>query len=84
MASLFALGIMSIRWMAFVAALIAAEKLLPWRRVAAYGTAALLLALGVLMLAAPGRTPGLTIPTHGSMSQMHHMGQPSQTGQMGS
>ena len=39
MASLFALGVMSIAWMAFVAALIAAEKTLPWRRVATYGTA---------------------------------------------
>jgi hypothetical protein len=77
MASLFALGVMSIGWMAFVAGLIALEKLLPWRRVATYGTAALLLALGVLVLVAPGSTPGLTIPTHGSMSQMNHMAQPS-------
>ena len=37
MASLFALGVMSIAWMAFVAALIAVEKTLPWRRVATYG-----------------------------------------------
>ena len=58
MASLFALGVMSIAWMAFVAALIAAEKMLPWRRVATYGTAAILLALGVLLLAAPGSNPG--------------------------
>ena len=79
MASLFALGIMSIGWMAFVAALIAVEKLLPWRRVATNGTAAVLLVLGVLLLAAPGSTPGLTIPTHGSMSQMNHMGQPGHT-----
>ena len=92
MASLFALGIMSIGWMAFVAALIAVEKLLPWRRVATYGTAAVLLGLGVLLLAAPDSTPGLTIPTHGSMSEMNHMGQPGhmappgqmkQPGQMG-
>ena len=34
MASLFALGVMSIAWMAFVAGLIAVEKTLPWRRVA--------------------------------------------------
>jgi len=34
MAALFALGVMSIAWMAFVAALIAAEKTLPWRRTA--------------------------------------------------
>jgi hypothetical protein len=37
MASLFALGVMSIAWMAFVAALIAAEKTLPWGRAATYG-----------------------------------------------
>ena len=65
MASLFALGIMSVAWMAFVAGLIAAEKLVPWRRVATWGTAAILLALGVLMLAAPQLIPGLTIPSHG-------------------
>jgi predicted metal-binding membrane protein len=62
MASLFALGVMSIAWMAFVAALIAAEKTLPWRRVATFGTAGLLLALGVLLIAAPDAVPGLTIP----------------------
>ena len=32
MASLFALGVMSLAWMAFVAALIALEKTLPWGR----------------------------------------------------
>ena len=62
MASLFALGIMSIAWMAFVAALIAVEKTLPWHRVATYGTAAILLGLGVLLLAAPEAIPALTIP----------------------
>jgi predicted metal-binding membrane protein len=70
MASFFALGIMSVLWMAIVAALIAVEKLLPWRRVATGGTAAVLLALGVLLLAAPDAVPGLTIPGSGSMSQM--------------
>ena len=33
-------------WMAIVAGLIAIEKTLPWRRVATYGAAAVLLALG--------------------------------------
>ncbi len=73
MASLFALGMMSIAWMAFVAGLIAAEKLLPWGRAVTYGTAAILLALGVLFFAAPDAIPGLTIPgSHpgGSMMQM--------------
>ena len=39
MAALFALGVMSLAWMAFVAALIALEKTLPWRRAATYSTA---------------------------------------------
>ena len=68
MASLFALGVMSIAWMALFTALIAAEKLLPWRRVATYGTAAILLALGVLLVAVPESIPGLTIP--GDSTQM--------------
>ena len=74
MASLFALGLMSIAWMAFIAALIAAEKLLPWRRVATYGTAVLLLTLGVLLLLAPDAVPALTIPGHDVMPQMGAMG----------
>ena len=74
MASLFALGVMSIAWMAFVAALIALEKLVPWRRAATYGTAAILLALGVLLLAAPDAIPGLTIPGSDPMSPMMQMG----------
>jgi predicted metal-binding membrane protein len=45
MAALFALGIMSILWMAIVAALIAVEKTLPWRRLATGGTSVLLVAL---------------------------------------
>jgi predicted metal-binding membrane protein len=70
MVSLFALGVMSIAWMAFVAGLIAAEKILPWRRVALYGTAAILLVLGVLLLAAPDAIPGLTIPGAGNAPMM--------------
>ena len=65
MAALFALGIMSAAWMAFVAALIAFEKIVPWRRVAVWGAAGILLGLGVLMLAAPSAIPGLTIPSGG-------------------
>jgi predicted metal-binding membrane protein len=71
MAALFALGVMSVGWMVLVAALIAAEKILPWRRVAIYGTAAVLLALGLLLLTAPDAVPNLTIPNH---STMHAMG----------
>jgi predicted metal-binding membrane protein len=73
MASFFALGIMSAVWMAIVAGIIAIEKTLPWRRVAVYGTAAVLLALGVLLYASPGDIPGLTIPADGMMSPMSQM-----------
>jgi predicted metal-binding membrane protein len=73
MASLFALGVMSLTWMAFVAGLIAVEKTLPWRRVAAYGTAVLLLALGVLLFAAPDAIPGLTVPRTGQMNAVNEM-----------
>jgi predicted metal-binding membrane protein len=75
MASLFALGVMSVTWMAVVAGLIAVEKTLPWRRVASLGTAAVLLSLGVLLLAAPDAIPWFTTPvTAGPMSSMTTMG----------
>jgi len=73
MASLLALGVMSIVWMALVAGLIAFEKLIPSRRVAIYGTAGVLLVLGVLMLSAPDVIPALTIPGAGAMSPMDEM-----------
>jgi predicted metal-binding membrane protein len=62
MAALFALGVMSIAWTALVAALVALEKILPWRRVATWGTGGLLAVLGVLLLAVPAEVPGLTLP----------------------
>jgi predicted metal-binding membrane protein len=70
MASLFALGIMSVVWMAFVAGLVAFEKTVPWRRIAVYGTAAVLLGLGVLLLGMPDAIPGLTIPGSNPVSGM--------------
>ena len=73
MASLFALGVMSVVWMAVVAGLIAFEKLIPSRRIATYVTAGILLALGVLLIAVPDTIPALTIPGDGSMSQMDQM-----------
>ena len=70
MAALFALGVMSLTWMALVGVLIAIQKLAPWRRTAVVATAAVLLALGVTLLAAPADTPGLTVPGHhGAMMQ---------------
>jgi predicted metal-binding membrane protein len=73
MASLFALGVMSLVWMAVVAGLIAFEKLIPFRRTATYGTAVVLLVLGILLLAAPDVIPALTVPGNGAMSQMDPM-----------
>lgn len=70
MAALFALGVMSIVWMAFVAGLIAAEKTLPWGRAVMFGTAAILLTLGVLLVAVPDAIPALTIPHSEPMHQM--------------
>jgi predicted metal-binding membrane protein len=70
MASLFALGVMSVSWMAFVAILIAAEKLLPQRRPVTLTVAAVLLGLGTLLLVAPGAVPGLTIPSGQPMKAM--------------
>ena len=72
MASLFALGVMSLAWMALVAGLIALEKTLPWRRPATYATAMILLVLGVLLIAAPDAVPGLTTP--GAGAEMEGMG----------
>jgi predicted metal-binding membrane protein len=69
MAALFALGVMSIVWMAVVAALITIEKVLPWRRVAVWSTTLLLLALAVGVLAAPGAIPGFVVPG-GGMTRM--------------
>ena len=68
MAALFALGVMSVTWMVAFAALIAGERLLPWRTPAVYGVAAALALLAIWMAVAPGDLPGLTLP--GSMEGM--------------
>jgi predicted metal-binding membrane protein len=62
MAALFAVGVMSIGWMVFVAALIATEKLLPWKVLANRGVALLLVILGLAVALVPDRVPGLTMP----------------------
>ncbi|MEK6276880.1 MAG: DUF2182 domain-containing protein [Actinomycetota bacterium] len=62
MAALFALGVMSVGWMVFIAALIALEKLLPWKAVANRSIAVLLLVLGLTVAFAPEEVPGLTLP----------------------
>jgi predicted metal-binding membrane protein len=71
MAALFALGVMSLGWMAFVAGLIAIEKLLPWKALANRGIAVLLLVLGLGVAFSADSVPGLTVP--GSPAAMRAM-----------
>ena len=68
MAALFALGVMSVTWMALVAVLIASERVLPRATRMAVVLVFATLATGVALV--PGRMPGLTVPETGSMSQM--------------
>jgi predicted metal-binding membrane protein len=62
MAALFALGVMSIGWMVLVAVLIVAERLLPWKTIAARGVAVTLALLALGVAFAPEDVPGLTVP----------------------
>jgi predicted metal-binding membrane protein len=65
MVVLFALGVMSILWMAVVAALIFAQKVLPYGHRLAPLFAAAFVAVGVWIATSPESVPGLTQP--GSM-----------------
>jgi predicted metal-binding membrane protein len=60
MAALFALGVMSLTWMAFVAVLIAGERVLP--RSTRLAVAVALVVLGTAVALAPGDVPALTVP----------------------
>jgi predicted metal-binding membrane protein len=62
MVALFALGPMSLTWMAIVAALVAVERLLPWTNTQHWAVAAALFALAAGVALAPGDVPGLTLP----------------------
>jgi predicted metal-binding membrane protein len=77
MVALFALGFMSVAWMAVIAALVALEKLLPWERLAKGGTAFLLIVLALCVALAPERLPGLTVPGRSEMPSMQGAGRPS-------
>jgi Predicted metal-binding integral membrane protein len=69
MAALFALGVMSLAWMTVIGALIAIEKLLPWRRIGLATTITVLLVLAAGVAFAPEHVPGLTLPgSHSMMS----------------
>lgn len=66
MAALFAVGVMSLGWMALIAAFIAGEKLLPWSAAARRTVAVLLVALGLGVAFAPASVPGFTEPADGT------------------
>jgi predicted metal-binding membrane protein len=74
MAALFALGAMSVAWMLVISALIACERLLPWRRLSTTSVAVVLAALAIGLVAAPAQVPMLTIP--GGPTAMRAMGAP--------
>jgi predicted metal-binding membrane protein len=56
------LGVMSITWMAVVAGIIFAEKVLPGGQRVTVAVAAVLVAMGVWIASAPSTVPGLTEP----------------------
>lgn len=58
MAALFALGVMNVGWMALVGAFIAAEKMLPWKRVANLSVAFALLVTAVAVALTPATMAG--------------------------
>ena len=61
--------------MVVIAALIAAEKLLPWRAITNRGIAALLVVLAIAVAFAPADVPALTIPgSPDAMEAMDGMG----------
>jgi len=62
MAVLVALGVMSVTWMLVIAALVFAQKWLPAKPAVDVPLALTLVALGILIIAAPGFVPGLMPP----------------------
>jgi len=76
MVALFALGVMSLFWMAVVGAVILVEKVVPGGLRLSRLFAVALLALGIWVAAAPGSVPGLVQPnSHGAdLARMRMMG----------
>jgi predicted metal-binding membrane protein len=78
MVILFTLGVMSLFWMAAVAGIIFAEKVLPYGLRLSRGFALAFVALGIWIAAAPSSVPGLTEPDKTpSMMQKDDMGERS-------
>ena len=59
---LFSLGVMSLVWMAVIAAIIFAEKVLPWGMRLTRVLAVAFIALGLWIAFVPDSVPGLTSP----------------------
>jgi predicted metal-binding membrane protein len=70
MVILFALGVMSLVWMALVAAAIFAQKVLPYGDRLTRVFAVAFVAFGIWIAAAPGSVPGLTEPGQTSNDRM--------------
>jgi predicted metal-binding membrane protein len=70
MLALFALGVMSIFWMALIAAVIFVEKLLPGGERVSRALALGLVAVGIWVAAAPASVPHLTQPGSAQMQPM--------------
>ena len=71
MAVLFALGVMSVFWMAVVAGVVFAEKVLPCGLRLTRAVAPALVALGIWVAVAPSSVPGLILPERAPAMQMH-------------
>jgi predicted metal-binding membrane protein len=61
MVALFALGVMSVGWMAVMGAFIAVEKMLPWKRLANRSVAVALAVIALGVAFAPAAMPGLAL-----------------------
>jgi predicted metal-binding membrane protein len=72
---LFAVGVMSLFWMAVIAAIIFAEKVIPYGNRLSRVFALAFVALGIWVAAAPDSVPGLTEPGSNPTMQMDRMEQ---------
>jgi predicted metal-binding membrane protein len=82
MVILFALGVMSLTWMAAVAAVIFAEKILPCGARISAVFAAVFVVFGLWVAASPQTVPGLTRPGTAWEMRMQSDGQMQPSGQM--
>ena len=70
---LFAVGVMSLFWMAALAAVVFAEKILPYGLTISRVLAVAFVALGIWVAVAPGSVPGLTDPASSAPSMKMKM-----------